>query len=358
MKKITLFVAALMASAAMFAESSAKVELLWKNDALSAINSGDHARDMDHYDGKLYVMNKNDKKIYTLDAATGALGEGTIAFDNFTGYSVCIDNSGNILATEGAWGMTNCLKASTVVEGTPAYLGNTATETGRIDYLDIYGDMTDGAIVVGASTNVDVVAIWSMKGNTVVNAASPVVHKDVRRAFGTNSDVCIVSKTAFWTNSASGSVKPTLFTLNEDLSMKDVKVVNLMCADGGISAFTINSKEYIAVVVKNEEEKKVLAIYDVTDPAAATQVVAATDELTGSSTHKAIEAVVKDGIATIYVWCPNGIALAYQFTPAAEVPSAVENNVVAVKAQKIIRNGQVLMVRDGKTYNMMGVEVK
>lgn len=42
-----------------------------------------------------------------------------------------------------------------------------------------------------------------------------------------------------------------------------------------------------------------------------------------------------------------------------EGPStAVENNVVAVKAQKIIRNGQVYMVRDGKTYNMMGVEVK
>ena len=45
-----------------------------------------------------------------------------------------------------------------------------------------------------------------------------------------------------------------------------------------------------------------------------------------------------------------------QATP--ETPSAVENTTVAVKAQKIIRNGQVLMVRDGKTFNMMGVEVK
>lgn len=42
----------------------------------------------------------------------------------------------------------------------------------------------------------------------------------------------------------------------------------------------------------------------------------------------------------------------------SEVPSAVENTTVAVKAQKVIRNGQVLMVRDGKTFNMMGVEVK
>ena len=48
--------------------------------------------------------------------------------------------------------------------------------------------------------------------------------------------------------------------------------------------------------------------------------------------------------------------LYYANMPAT--PSAVENTTVAVKAQKIIRNGQVLMVRDGKTFNMMGVEVK
>lgn len=361
MKKFTFLFAALMASAAMFAESSAKVELLWKNDALSAINSGDHARDMDYYNGKLYVMNKNDKKVYTLDAATGALDETAIAFDYFTGYSVCVDNAGNILATEGAWGMTNCLKMSKVVDGTPTYLNSTTTATNRIDYLDVYGDIEseEGAIVVGANTNnADIVAVWSMKNGGLVNAAEPVLFSDVRGAFGTNSDVCIVSKTAFWTNSASGSVKPTLFTMNDDLSMKDVKTVNVMCADGGISAFTIDYKEYIAVVV-TKDEKKVLTIYDVTDPAAATEVVAATDELTGTSTHKGIEAVVEDGVATIYVWCPNANALAYKFTPAAPAgPTAVENTTVAVKAQKIIRNGQVLMVRDGKTFNMMGVEVK
>lgn len=362
MKKITLFVAAIMASAAMLAEGTAKVELLWKNESLSSINSGDHARDMDYYNGKLYVMNKNDKKVYTLDAATGALDETAIDFEKFTGYSVCIDNAGNILATEGAYGMTNCLKMSKVVDGTPTYLENTATATNRIDYLDVYGDIEseEGAIVVGANTNnADIVAVWSMKNGGLVNAAEPVLYSNVRGASGTNSDVCIVSKTAFWTNSAGGNVKPTLFTLNDDLSMKDVKTVNVMCADGGISAFTIYSKEYIAVVVK-KDEKKVLTIYDVTDPAAATEVVAATDELTGNSTHKGIEAVVEDGVATIYVWCPNANALAYKFTPAEEddTTTAVENTTATVKVQKLMRDGQVLMVRDGKTFNMMGQEIR
>ena len=44
--------------------------------------------------------------------------------------------------------------------------------------------------------------------------------------------------------------------------------------------------------------------------------------------------------------------------PEPETPSAVENNVVAVKAQKVMIDGQVYMVREGKTFNMLGQEVK
>lgn len=49
----------------------------------------------------------------------------------------------------------------------------------------------------------------------------------------------------------------------------------------------------------------------------------------------------------------------YYAQPAKpDVPSAVENNVVAVKAQKVMIDGQVYMVREGKTFNMLGQEVK
>ena len=39
-------------------------------------------------------------------------------------------------------------------------------------------------------------------------------------------------------------------------------------------------------------------------------------------------------------------------------PTAIDNTVVAPQVEKIVRNGQVLIIRDGKTYNMMGQEVK
>ena len=38
--------------------------------------------------------------------------------------------------------------------------------------------------------------------------------------------------------------------------------------------------------------------------------------------------------------------------------SSVDNVAVKVGAQKVIRNGQVLIIRDGKTFNMLGQEVK
>lgn len=54
------------------------------------------------------------------------------------------------------------------------------------------------------------------------------------------------------------------------------------------------------------------------------------------------------------IW--NELYYAQPAKPA--VPSAVENTTVAVKAQKVMIDGQVYMVRDGKTFNMLGQEVK
>ena len=38
--------------------------------------------------------------------------------------------------------------------------------------------------------------------------------------------------------------------------------------------------------------------------------------------------------------------------------TALDNTDADAKAVKVLRNGQVLILRDGRTYNMMGVEVK
>ena len=39
-------------------------------------------------------------------------------------------------------------------------------------------------------------------------------------------------------------------------------------------------------------------------------------------------------------------------------PTLLDNTTVAPQVQKIVRDGQVLIIRDGKTFNMMGQEVR
>jgi hypothetical protein len=43
---------------------------------------------------------------------------------------------------------------------------------------------------------------------------------------------------------------------------------------------------------------------------------------------------------------------------AQEVPSSINNTVVEGKAVKVIRDGQVMILRDGKAFNALGVEMK
>ena len=330
------------------------VTMLWKEDSYT-FNTGTHARDMDYYNGRLYVMNKNDKKIYTIDAATGkADAETYVAADNLTGYSVCADNAGNLIATEGAYGMTNCLKAGKVVNGVATYLGNTVTSTGRIDYLDVYGDIesAEGAMIVGASVNTaDNIAIWTMKNGALENAATPTILTGKRGNFATNADVCIVDQNKFWTSGASQ--KPMLFTLNEDKTDATIQTLNIPCDLGGIAAFTLNKKDYIVVP---SGKAGAVALYDVTDIANPEMVE--TTAFVGLNvngfTHVAIAANVNGNSAYIYVFAPNGGTAAYQFTPANTSTDVENSAIVAPKAIKVLRNGQVLIIRDGKTYNMMG----
>ena len=47
-----------------------------------------------------------------------------------------------------------------------------------------------------------------------------------------------------------------------------------------------------------------------------------------------------------------------QIVLPASAATALENTAIAGKAQKVVRDGQVLIVREGKTYNALGVEVK
>ena len=60
-----------------------------------------------------------------------------------------------------------------------------------------------------------------------------------------------------------------------------------------------------------------------------------------------------------YVYCKGSKLGIYGFEiPGEDIGSAVEEAQVEAKAVKVIRDGQLLIIRDGKTYTAQGVELR
>jgi hypothetical protein len=77
-----------------------------------------------------------------------------------------------------------------------------------------------------------------------------------------------------------------------------------------------------------------------------------------ATTAAATATIDTNGYLTIYLWAD---AKVYTFSEKEQTDgpaTAIDNTVVAPQVEKIVRNGQVLIIRDGKTFNMMGQEVK
>lgn len=77
------------------------------------------------------------------------------------------------------------------------------------------------------------------------------------------------------------------------------------------------------------------------------------------ATAAAATAVVDaEGNLTIHLFAD---AKVYTFTQKEQTDgpaTAIDNTILAPQVEKIVRNGQVLIIRDGKTFNMMGQEVR
>lgn len=99
-------------------------------------------------------------------------------------------------------------------------------------------------------------------------------------------------------------------------------------------------------------------VVDIVDGfAAATELTTNTDLATAENATAAAATAVVDaeGKLTIHLFSD---AKVYTFTQKEQGPAtAVDNTTVAPQVEKIVRDGQVLIIRDGKTFNMMGQEV-
>ena len=149
---------------------------------------------------------------------------------------------------------------------------------------------------------------------------------------------------------------------------KDVTILGRMAADSvsakynGASCLPNYNEHHLLLTPYANEEGNLagVKVLDIADGlTGATELITNTDLATAeNSTAAAATAVVDaEGKLTIHLFAD---AKVYTFTQKEQGPAtAIDNNtVVAPQVDKILRNGQVLIIRDGKTYNMVGQEVK
>lgn len=150
-------------------------------------------------------------------------------------------------------------------------------------------------------------------------------------------------------------------TFNTEVTANPTLSVNLGKKYNGASCLA-NYNEHHLMVAPYANGEGYLAgvkVVDVVDGfAAATELTTNTDLATAENATAAAATAVVDaeGKLTIHLFSD---AKVYTFTQKEQGPAtAVDNTTVAPQVQKIIRDGQVLIIRDGKTFNMMGQEVK
>lgn len=139
-------------------------------------------------------------------------------------------------------------------------------------------------------------------------------------------------------------------TINNDLGKKY----------NGASYLANYNEHHLMVAPYVAEDKltgvKVLGITDGFATATVVETNTALETAVEATAAAATAYVDGDGDLTIHLFAD---AKVYTFTQEEQGPAtAVDNTTVTPQVQKIIRNGQVLIIRDDKTYNMMGQEVK
>ena len=150
-------------------------------------------------------------------------------------------------------------------------------------------------------------------------------------------------------------------TYNTEVTANPTLSVNLGQKYNGASCLA-NYNEHHLMVAPYANGEGYLAgvkVVDIVDGfAAATELTTNTDLATAENATAAAATAVVDaeGKLTIHLFSD---AKVYTFTQKEQGPAtAVDNTTVAPQVQKIVREGQVLIIRDGKTFNMMGQEVK
>ena len=379
MKKFTLFIAAIMASAAMFAEGTVTELFTYSADQTwnESVFESTKYRDLDEHDGILYVLKNAEARIVCLDALTGEY-KSDVNVEGVAGGAIALSSiqvldDGTLLAM-------NC-QANCTTGDVKVYMWEDVTVAPkvlfagkldlayRVDAFEYVGTLDDGAI-------------WTSYSAGTAGTDAKVVKIPVKDTVAGKFESYVLNKYAMTTSSRVISVEDNMVTIackgaaytwgiNEDstTTIKYYTELGNIRYTNAVKFFEFDGVKYFATVAWNSDNgiKPQILVNSYTSlgrwsPSGLTELFKAPDEgLSGearnTSFFNGLDVVVEEDGFKVYMSSIQHGLTAYKYTIAKE-PTAVENTNVAPQVQKIIRDGQVLIIRDGKTFNMMGQEVK
>ena len=345
-------------------EPTFKVEKLWENTTVPASTSNGYQAV--GWDGKIYMQDAGNKKIVTYASAEDSGID--YATGGGAGQQIAVDEAGNLIVFNATFyaASPNAIliykKGSTEGKAVSFTLSN----PGRCDFFSASGDIysEEGGYVYFYCQNTTVVNRVKI-ANGAATAEDVTVDVVGNNITGGNSQNHVMvdifgnlvavsrSNAASWINVHTNESSKTFAA-----TLSGIKLSTL----GGCT-FELGGKELWAYNVGTTAYNSEWNIYNMTDKKFLSEETFYAKNKTevNSAANWLNVQVVDEKTAYIYQFCPKVAVAVWKVTcDTGEEPgtgTAVDNTPVAPQVQKIIRDGQVLIIRDGKTFNMMGQEV-
>ena len=382
MRKITLVCAALFAAMAVVAEPAVTELFTYTTDQTWGEKTFEAAKFLDVavHNGVAYVLKNSEARIVALDAKTGAyiqdldvtgVSGGAIALS-----AIQVLEDGTLLAINC---QASCSTGDVKVykwankDAVPEILfAGKLDEALRIDAFYYEGTLEKGAIWTSysggeAGKTCKAIKIPVEKGVAGSFVSYPLVNtyaleNSSRVIYANDEEVAIAYKGQLyvWSIDAEGVTKVKYYT---ELDGKINKYSN------NVKLFEFDGTKYMATVHWGNSTGTIMnpqiIVYSYTSlgrwsAAGLTEVFTAPTDLgTGRNTSffNGLDVVI--GAKGFYVYMTSiagGMTACYYGEP--ETPTDTEETPVATpQVKKIMHNGQVVIVRDNKMYNMMGVEI-
>lgn len=343
-------------------EPTFTIEKLWENAQVPAATGNGYQAV--GWDGKIYMQDAGNSKIMSYANGTDAAVEYAASG---VGQQIAIDEAGNLIvfnayfATSTPNNILIYAKGSTEGKAVSFTLSN----PGQCHFFTASGDIysAEGGYVYFYCQNTTVVNRVKIANGaaTAADVTVDVVGGTIYKG-GTQNHVMVDIFGNLVTHARSNAVNSINILTNEcaTFTLPSIKLGTL----GGCS-FELGGKELWAYHAGATNYSSEWNIYNMTDNKfLSDEVLYAIDKV--ATTNYACNwlnvQVVDEKTAYIYQFCPKKGAAVWKVTcdtgEEPENPTAIENIETAAQAQKVLRDGQVLIIRDGKTYNMMGQEVR